>query len=368
MPSTARDFFTRSLLAWNRRTNTRQMPWKNETDPYRIWLSEIMLQQTRVDQGWPYYLRFIERFPNIQQLAAAPDDEVFKLWEGLGYYSRCRNLLHTARHITASLDGRFPETYPGLLALKGVGSYTAAAIASFAFQLPHAVVDGNVVRLLARYFGLYENPQTSGGKKAFEQLAQALLPVKSPAQFNQAIMDFGATVCMPRLPLCKQCPLNSRCVAYNDNKVMELPVKKTALSKRPRYFRYAVVQCNNHLLVRQRVEKDIWQSLYEFMLTELHSDLELRNACPVKVPGLAVDHRFLHTQVLPPQTLSHQTIYIRLCWYSASQMVQAEGYTWKNLEALEQLAWPRSLQHTWRHMNEKDSGGMMAAEPGGNYG
>ncbi|MEM9990488.1 MAG: A/G-specific adenine glycosylase, partial [Bacteroidota bacterium] len=201
------------------------MPWKGERNPYLIWLSEIILQQTRVEQGWPYYERFKAAYPTIQHLADAPEDEVLKMWEGLGYYSRARNLHFTAQHITYKLGGCFPNTYEDILKLKGVGTYTAAAIASFAYHLPHAVVDGNVYRVLSRYFGKTTPIDSTIGKKEFTQLANELLDSTQPHRFNQAIMDFGATQCKPKLPNCPNCPLQSHCTAFQQKTVNTYPVK-----------------------------------------------------------------------------------------------------------------------------------------------
>lgn len=245
------------------------MPWKGERDPYRIWLSEVILQQTRVEQGWPYYLRFVEAYPTVRQLAEALEDEVLKLWEGLGYYSRARNLHATAKHVANQLAGQFPDSYAGLLTLKGVGEYTAAAIASFAYDLPHAVLDGNVYRVLARYFGIEMPTDTPAAKREFTTLANALLDPTQPAAFNQAMMDFGATICTPAQPLCRMCPLQADCVAYRLDKVAELPRKSKAKARKDRFFVYAVFNYQGDTFVHQRLEKDIWQNLYEFPLLEL---------------------------------------------------------------------------------------------------
>ncbi len=244
------------------------MPWKGEKDPYRIWISEIILQQTRVEQGLSYYKRFIKTFPGIRQLAAARDEKVFKCWEGLGYYSRCRNLLATARFIAKERDGRFPETYETILSLKGVGPYTAAAISSFAFQLPHAVVDGNVYRVLSRYFGLDTPVDSTPGKKMFNRLAEDLLDPKQPGLYNQAIMDFGAVVCKPAAPLCNSCVFRRKCIAFRDGHVGKLPVKAKKTRIRERWFCYTIPLYNNSLALRRRNGKDIWQDLYEFPMIE----------------------------------------------------------------------------------------------------
>jgi len=216
-PSNA--FFTPSLMEWHRVENRRMMPWKGERDPYRIWLSEIILQQTRVEQGLAYYEKFIREFPTIADLAAAPEKKIFKLWEGLGYYSRCRSLIHTAKFITDHYKGKFPRDFESITQLKGVGPYTAAAIASFAFDLPYAVLDGNVNRVIARVFGVSTSIDTTVGKKFFSELAQSLLDKAEPGLYNQAIMDLGATICKPRSPLCDRCPFYDNCEARLHNLV-----------------------------------------------------------------------------------------------------------------------------------------------------
>jgi A/G-specific adenine glycosylase len=260
--------FATLLLKWNRIQNNRQMPWKGEKDPYKIWLSEIILQQTRVEQGLDYYHRFIERFPDVHKLAKAKDQVIFKLWEGLGYYTRCRNLIAAARYISKELKGKFPGTYEEINALKGVGPYTASAISSFAFNLPHAVVDGNVFRVLSRVFGISKSIDSTEGKKYFTQLANDLLDKKQPGIYNQAIMDFGAVVCKPAIPLCSTCVFNKTCFAFLDKKVNELPVKEKKISIKKRWFYYLVIEQENKIAIRQRTGKDIWNQLYEFPMIE----------------------------------------------------------------------------------------------------
>jgi A/G-specific adenine glycosylase len=260
--------FTKKLMKWNRDTNTRAMPWKGEKDPYKIWLSEIILQQTRVEQGLAYYERFISTFPNVQQLAAAPEQQVFKLWEGLGYYTRCKNLIATAKYIAEELQGVFPQRYDDILALKGIGPYTAAAIASFAYQLPHAVLDGNVFRVLSRYFGISTPTDTTEGKQLYTAMANALLDHAQPGLYNQAIMDFGATVCTPRQPACPRCPQRKDCQSFLHGWVDQLPVKEKQLVKKTRWLYYFIVRTGNEVLVRKRGAKDIWENLYEFVLYE----------------------------------------------------------------------------------------------------
>lgn len=261
-------YFTSQLLKWNESTNDRPMPWKGEKDPYKIWLSEIILQQTRVEQGWAYYEKFVQHFPTIQDLAKAKDEKVFKLWEGLGYYNRCRNLLFTARHIVKTYKGNFPETYDSLLTLKGVGPYTASAIASFAFNLPYAVVDGNVFRVLARFYGIHTPTDTKEGLMQFNTLAQQNLSKKEPGVYNQALMDFGATVCKPMAPICASCVLQSKCMAFNQNLVNQLPVKLKFIQKKKRYFDFFIFTYKDQVLIQKRQEQDIWRDLYQFYLVE----------------------------------------------------------------------------------------------------
>lgn len=268
--------FAALLLKWNREKNRRQMPWKGESDPYKIWLSEIILQQTRVEQGLRYYNNFVTTFPDIISLAAAPEGKVFKLWEGLGYYSRCRNLIATARHIAGERKGHFPDTYEEIQSLKGVGPYTAAAISSFAFQLPHAVVDGNVFRVLSRIFGITLPVDSTAGKKYFTALAGELLDEKQPGVYNQAIMDFGAVICKPA-PVCPECPFNKECYAYLHNKVNELPVKEKKITIRNRWFYYLVPEYRGQTAIRQRTEKDIWQQLFEFPLVETGQEQDAKH-------------------------------------------------------------------------------------------
>ena len=307
----SKKFFFEFLVKWNITENKRVMPWKGEKDPYKIWVSEIILQQTRVQQGLGYYNRFIEKWPNVKSLAAAPKQEVYKLWEGLGYYSRCNNLIASAKYIVDELDGKFPDNFDDLLLLKGVGTYTAAAIASFAFNLPHAVVDGNVFRVLARFFGIKIPVDTSVGKKFFTALAGDLIDKKDPASYNQALMDFGATICKPALPLCDACPLQKECIAYKKNLINVLPVKEKSVSTRERFFNYLVVTRGNKTYVNQRTGKDIWQNLYEFILIETESQLpekELINSRSFKVFFRENTYDVIEISKIYKQKLTHQII------------------------------------------------------------
>jgi len=260
--------FSKKLLQWNEHFNTRQMPWKGIKEPYKIWLSEVILQQTRVEQGWNYYEKFIENYPTICDLAKAQDEVVFKLWEGLGYYNRCKNLLFTARYICDKLHGKFPEKYEEVLDLKGVGSYTASAICSFAYNLPYAVVDGNVFRVLSRIYGIEKPIDSIDSKKFFTQIAQENLDKKEPAFYNQAIMDFGATVCKPVNPNCANCVMTGICEAHNRGIVNLLPIKEKMLTRKTRYFTWFILSVKNELFIHKRIQNDIWQNLHEFYLQE----------------------------------------------------------------------------------------------------
>jgi len=308
--STKHQFFTKSLLDWFEK-NDRPLPWKGEKNPYYIWLSEIILQQTRVEQGLPYFNRFKETFPTVHDLANAPSDKVMKLWEGLGYYSRARNLHFTAQFISSELKGVFPDTHSAILGLKGVGPYTAAAIASFAFGLPHAVVDGNVFRVLSRVFGIDTPIDTTAGKKEFNQLADTLLARKEPGIYNQAIMDFGATQCVPSNPDCKICPMQKKCVAFKKDLINTLPIKSKKIKKRDRFFNYLVCKKVDTIILNKRTQKDIWFNLYDFPLvesTKLLNEEELRkNEVFQKIIG---NIPFSIKKVSKPfkQLLTHQKI------------------------------------------------------------
>lgn len=245
------------------------MPWRNTKDPYKIWLSEIILQQTQVKQGLPYYEKFIEAFPNVHKLAEADEDQVMKMWQGLGYYSRARNLHFTAKYLSEECQGEFPKSYKTLLKLKGVGQYTAAAIASFAYDEPVAVLDGNVFRVLSRYYGIDTPINSSEGAKIFKSKAYEVLDKSKPALNNQAIMEYGALLCKPKSPDCMFCNLNLTCIAFQQNKVKSLPVKLKKLKRRKRFFNYIIVEsAQGEMLINQRLGKDIWQKLYEFPLIE----------------------------------------------------------------------------------------------------
>ncbi len=347
LEKSAKTLFTKRLMNWNSKYNRRIMPWKGEKDPYKIWLSEIILQQTRVEQGLAYYNRFIEKYPSILDLANAKDEVVFKLWEGLGYYSRCRNILITARYIAFELGGIFPKHYEELLQLKGVGPYTAAAIASFAYNQPYAVVDGNVFRVIARYFGIDDAIDTTPGKFLFTRLANELLLLKEPGLYNQAIMDFGATVCKPALPLCATCILSQNCTALTSGSVNSLPIKSKTIQKKYRWFYYFIFHVAGKTAIVQRTNKDIWQGLHEFYLYESAKEIKWNKA--------SID-LFLHDQlgvedaliiqISTPkkQQLTHQQINGQFIEINLPSIPNALiGLKWVNKSALKQLAFPRFI-------------------------
>jgi A/G-specific adenine glycosylase len=337
--------FTQQLLRWNELENTREMPWKGKKDPYLIWLSEIILQQTRVEQGLPYFERFIKQYPKVENLAHAPEDEVMKLWQGLGYYSRARNLHFTAKYITENYKGKFPKTFAELRQLKGVGDYTAAAIASFAFGENVAVVDGNVIRVLGRVFGVATPFDTTAGKKEFAQLAQSLTDSKNIAAYNQSIMDFGAVVCTPRAPKCEDCPFQKQCVAYTTEAITNYPVraKKTLVTER--FFNYFIIKNKTSILVEKRVAKDIWQNLYQFPLIE--TDKAINKQFDKLAERFLGHKKFTIKSVADPQTqlLSHRKMNFRFIEIELKDWLPLldSMYEKVDLKELSKLAFPRTL-------------------------
>jgi len=259
--------FAERLMLWYEQ-NKRHLPWRDTDNPYFIWLSEVILQQTRVNQGLPYYLKFVEAFPTVQDMAAAEEQEILRLWQGLGYYSRARNMYHSAKMIVEKWNGSFPTSYKEILQLKGVGSYTAAAIASFAFSEDVAVVDGNVFRVLARIFGIEEDINSHKGQKMFNKLANELLPKGKSAVYNQAIMEFGAVHCKPVSPDCPTCIFTDKCLAFAQKKQEVLPIKIKKINTKYRNFTYLVFEFENKFLMKLRTASDIWQGLYDFALLE----------------------------------------------------------------------------------------------------
>ena len=339
-------FFTKALLKWNIQDNHRVMPWKNEKDPYKIWISEIILQQTRVQQGLEYYNRFITAYPTVQHIVGAKESEIFKLWEGLGYYSRCKNIIASAKYICNELNGKFPDTYESILQLKGIGNYTASAIASFAYNLPHAVLDGNVFRVLSRFFGIDSPIDSIEGKKIYSGLANKLLEKKFPGVYNQAIMDLGSTICKPKSPLCSVCPLKEKCFAYLKGLVTALPVKQRFITRRKRWMYYLLIEYNSQLYIRKRITKDIWQNLNEFVLIETGK--------PVSIAVLKASRDFeeifkkteftitsiskIYRQQLTHQIITGQFLRIRI-----NSCIRIDGYQLITINHMDSLPFPKFI-------------------------
>ncbi|QJW91404.1 A/G-specific adenine glycosylase [Spirosoma taeanense] len=337
--------FAPTLERWYER-HKRDLPWRHTRDPYSIWLSEIILQQTRVAQGKPYYERFLAAYPTITDMARADERELLRLWQGLGYYSRARNLHQTARYITDELVGKFPDTFQNLLKMKGIGVYTAAAIASFAFGERVPVVDGNVYRVLARVFGVSEDITTTAAKKTFSWLAMRLIQrADDPATYNQAIMEFGAIQCTPVAPDCLLCPLQQECVAFQTGRQHLLPVKAKKAPVRERYFHYLIFQHGSKLAMRERTDRDIWQNLHEFYLVE--TDEPKKQLRELPLPDSIQEFVQRHGQATPPteavQLLSHQRIravFFRIELPDDANGRLPMGLAWYTMAEVEQLPKP----------------------------
>ena len=348
MNNKQKKIFTSHLMQWHKEINNRTMPWKGIKDTYKIWLSEIILQQTRVEQGTVYYEKFITAYPTIHDLANAKDEQVFKLWEGLGYYNRCKNLLITAREIVKKYNGIFPENYEELLKFKGIGPYTAAAIASFAFNKPYAVVDGNVFRVLARFFGNNLAIDTTEGKYFFTNLANDVLDKNNAALYNQAIMDFGATVCKPVIALCSSCILNTYCLAHKNGQVNHLPVKEKKLIKKKRFFCYFIFNYQNKILIHKRVDKDIWQNLFEFFLYETETiiqwDIETIQSVMQEIGIKLYEVKQISKEY--QQQLTHQNIKTQFIEIKLKKMpTTLKKYQWVDTENLKQFAFPKLINN-----------------------
>lgn len=332
--------FSNSLIKWYLQ-NKRDLPWRYTVNPYPIWLSEIMLQQTRVAQGLPYFMAFMETFPTIFDLANAEEEQVLKLWQGLGYYSRARNLHATAKYIATELKGDFPPNYNQLLQLKGVGEYTAAAIASFAYNEPVAVVDGNVFRVLSRYFNMDNDISDGKTKKEFQILAQELLPNDKAALFNQAIMEFGALQCVPKNPDCENCILSSSCAGLQHKKVNILPVKSKKTKVTNKFFNYLILKdIQGNFVVQKREGKGIWENLYEFTLIEtpeMSNEIDFMNQLKATkfYNQLPADINLLNTEVIQHK-LSHQNLHIQFYILNFNQKIKEA----KSLSEIQKLPFP----------------------------
>lgn len=348
--------FRKVLQNWYK-THKRNLPWRSTSDPYKIWVSEIILQQTQVIQGEPYYKRFITAYPCLKTLANSTEQEVLRLWQGLGYYSRARHLYHCAQTLCTKYDGKFPDTYQKLRQLKGIGPYTAAAIASIAFKQAVAVVDGNVCRLLTRLFGLTCNINTSHGKNVIDQLANKLLDPKDPATHNQAIMDFGALQCKPKLPLCSTCMFQPYCKAFHTSKQHILPIKTNKIIKKTRYFTYYILQYQDTFYMRRRDKGDIWQGLYDFYLIEGSKRILIDHSTDPLI-ALAKQHQLPiialkpdHVQELTHQKLSIQFYKTIVCWeflQQAKALLQTLALRPFTITEIHTLPKPRLIQEIFQ--------------------
>ncbi len=335
--------FSDKLISWYHQ-NKRDLPWRNSTDPYQIWLSEIILQQTRVDQGLSYFNKFIQQHPTVKSLAKAPEKEILKLWQGLGYYSRARNLHYTAKYIVDEYNGIFPKEYEDILKLKGVGEYTAAAISSFAYNLSYPAIDGNVYRVLSRIFGI-ENPiDSTEGKKIFKQLATQLIDDKNPATYNQAIMEFGALQCTPKKPNCENCPFLLECFAYKKKAITELPKKEKKLKQRNRYFNYLVVIDDGNIYIKERSTKDIWKGLFDFPLLETSQPLS--SFAPVLKEFEDLNLTLKNKSIEYKHILSHQKIYATFWLVSSNSRKKLNiDYTEVSLKKINNYPVPKLIEN-----------------------
>lgn len=335
--------FSAQLIAWYEE-NKRDLPWRNTTDAYIIWLSEIILQQTRVEQGKPYFYRFAEKYPTVADFAAASEDEVLRLWQGLGYYSRGRNMLKTAQLVQEQFAGNFPTSYNELIKLKGIGEYTAAAISSFSANETKAVVDGNVYRVLARYFGIDEPINSPKGKKMFQKLADEVLDVNRPALHNQAMMEFGAMLCKPKNPACGICPVRLGCEAFKTNATATLPVKLKNVKVKQRFFNYLLIFDEKKILMNKRSDNDIWANMYDLPLIETKELLE-----PVQIMALPEMQIFGKGNTLKDNSgiikhiLTHQRLSIRFLILDKFPEKLQDGWFYADIDDLQHLAMPKSI-------------------------
>ena len=330
--------FSELLLRWYQE-NGRTLPWRGEKDPYKIWVSEIILQQTRVSQGWDYYLRFVHTFPDVETLAAADERDVLKAWQGLGYYSRARNMHAAAKTIITQHNGKFPNTYAELLKLKGIGEYTAAAIASFAFGEDVPAVDGNVFRVICRIFGIFDDIALPATRKTVTAKCSALMPPRQAAAFNQAMMDFGATLCTPKNPACESCPCQTFCFAFQHEKTDLLPVKIKKINIRKRYFHYLIYLKNGQTIIQQKTADDIWKNMFEFPLIENDSsDFSIQNGTKIRTlkhqlthQTIFADFHLLKVKEFPKLTEQQQIVSLsQLTQFPMSKIVAEMAEALKN--------------------------------------
>lgn len=334
--------FTNKLLQWHK-TIDRELPWKSTSDPYKIWISEIVLQQTRVSQGTSYYLKLIKNYPTVQDLANSSEDELFSHWQGLGYYSRARNLHKAAKIIATEYNGTFPKLYSQILQLPGIGPYTAAAISSFAYNLPHAVVDGNVYRVLSRYFDSHEPIDTSTGKKKYQQIADQLIDKDKAALYNQAIMDFGALVCTPSQPHCDTCPMQYDCKALAEATAHMLPVKTRKIKRKTRKFVFFVIQNGDAVIIEKRQNNDIWKALYQFPMLESTSTITEESIIKLMLPRVMnIKHFNIRSYNSHQQKLTHQDIFAHIIHLTTTE--QITDHTFTPINKLAYYAFPKVLQ------------------------
>ena len=338
--------FSEELIKWYR-VNKRDLPWRNTKDPYLIWLSEIILQQTRVDQGMPYYFKFSENFPDVKSFAEASEDHILHLWQGLGYYSRGRNMLKTAQKVMAEHQGIFPSAYNQLIKLVGIGEYTAAAISSFSSNEPKAVVDGNVYRLLARYFGIEIPINSTIGKKYFQELADELLDKNNAGENNQAIIEFGALQCKPKNPNCDLCPLISSCYAFKHHRISELPVKNKTLKVKERYLYYFLIFKEDKILLNRRDNSDIWAGLHDFPLIESPTALDIKTLCEqTKFQNWfpqGVEIAYIAKPI--KHILTHQRLFGTFIELSEinEEAIQENNWFWVDVKHLDKFAKPKLI-------------------------
>ncbi len=344
--------FAKFLIKWYS-LYSRKLPWRNSGDPYKIWLSEVILQQTRVDQGLAYYNSFVEHYPSIHELSNAHIDEVMKLWQGLGYYSRARNLYAGAQQIVREFNGVFPADYKSIRSIKGIGDYTAGAIASIAFNLPYPAIDGNVLRVITRIASISTPVDTTAGKSEIHNFLMEIIDKNQAGTFNQALMELGATICKPKSPLCNECPVNEFCIAFIENTHQNFPVKRTKLKPKNRYFLYLIptfmIGDEKNTLMGKRSGKDIWFNLYDFPLIEASKEEDLSNS---QLPEILQntftnpDFTVLKISGLIKHQLSHQTIYTRflhLDFASLPKFVVPNDYRYIPLNMIHELAIPRLI-------------------------
>ena len=346
------DNFSRHIYNWYS-INKRDLPWRKSKDAYKIWLSEIILQQTRVAQGTSYYLRFIERFPTVKHLAQASEDEVLKLWQGLGYYSRARNLHASAKIIVNSYNSVFPNSYNDILKLKGIGPYTSAAIASIAFKQAYPAVDGNIYRVFSRYFGIKTPIDSTAGKKQFQELAEVLISKKDPGMHNQALMEFGALQCTPKSPDCKKCPVSTSCFALQNNLIDKLPIKEKKTKQSKRYFNYYLIDDGTHIYIKKRTAKDIWKNLYELPLVENTTELSNEGLLQNEIPFFSGnDFNIKQVSSAKKHVLSHQIIYAKLIYIEVNPNINITSPLIRvNKKDISKFAVPRLLEQFFEDFN-----------------